>query len=74
MADENYMDLTHTLVVGPPPLPSFDEWYAVKYNGSSFERDSMHNGQRYDAFMRELTRHLRDYTTDMARMGAALCR
>jgi hypothetical protein len=57
-------DLEQLRAAAPAACPSFDEWHHAKY-GCSFE--SRINGWLYQNVVRELTRDMREYTTEMMR-------
>jgi hypothetical protein len=47
--------------------PTFDEWYAKRNGGRTFEQDHMESSQRIEQTMRALTRLMRDYVSEMVR-------
>jgi hypothetical protein len=46
-------------------LPTFDEWYADKNCGYTFEHAHMQPGMRYDDAWKAMMRLSREYLTDM---------
>lgn len=50
-------------------LPTFDEWYAALHAGHTFDQDHAWPKHTLIEMMHELTRYMRDYITDMARIS-----
>lgn len=47
--------------------PTFDEWFAAKNHGMTFEEMYQIGGLQFTDTMRALTRETRDYVTEMMR-------
>lgn len=50
------------------PLPTFDEWYADRHNGSSFEHDHMQDGAWIASAMKTLAQLTREYVSEIAQL------
>lgn len=50
------------------PLPTFDEWYAGRHNGSSFEHDHMQDGAWIASAMKALAQLMREYVSEIAQL------
>jgi hypothetical protein len=44
---------------------AFDDWFASRNSGLSFDELHMQDGMRYDDTFRELCRQMRDYVSEM---------
>lgn len=51
------------------PVPTFDEWYAGRHNGSSFEHDHMQDGAWIASAMKTLAHLTREYVSEIARLA-----
>lgn len=49
------------------PIPTFDEWFAAKHHGMSF--DQVHHADSIHGAMVALSRYMRDYISEVARHG-----
>lgn len=49
------------------PVPTFDEWYAARHNGSTFEHDHMQDGAWIASALKTLAQLMREYITEIAR-------
>ncbi|MBC7202545.1 MAG: hypothetical protein H5U29_03325 [Pusillimonas sp.] len=56
------VDLSSTNKTRPP---TFDEWFAQRNSGLSFDEVHMGDGALIDKSMKELSRQMRDYVTEM---------
>lgn len=52
-------------------IPAFDQWFARKSNGASFDEMHMKPGMFTGESLRELTRQMREYTTEMVRQAVS---
>lgn len=49
---------------------TFDEWFERGHGGATFDEIYLHEGGRYDDAIRALTRHVRDYVSELPAMDA----
>lgn len=46
--------------------PTFDDWYAARHNGSTFDHDHMQDGAWIATAMKTLAQFMREYITEVA--------
>ncbi|QIM47671.1 hypothetical protein G9Q38_07050 [Pusillimonas sp. DMV24BSW_D] len=64
-AAEIHAQIERTQPAEPAKAPSFDDWFKERNSGLSFDEAHMGDGVLIDKSMKELSRHMRDYVTEL---------